>query len=220
MWSISHVVIGSITFCMCTDHTDTGIKVAICLHFCVGHYGCITARPYRYSVWSATYWSLHAYTPSCTIISTFGALSGHTNNNIWKYKSIITICLVLLMHLYLLGLLIWSKVVMFNTSASTSNRKKGRGPAKGLKLAKRAQETTDGKLDIEFSDKSNSAVGPNQRMFVDEVVQQMRTYAPLNVKKWAEVPQEAKDNIVAAVLVSKEIYMYIYAHVCVCVCFL
>lgn len=122
------------------------------------------------------------------------------------------------MHLYLLGLLIWSKVVMFNTSASTSNRKKGRGPAKGLKLAKRAQETTDGKLDIEFSDKSNSAVGPNQRMFVDEVVQQMRTYAPLNVKKWAEVPQEAKDNIVAAVLVSKEIYMYIYAHVCVCVC--
>lgn len=107
---------------------------------------------------------------------------------------------------------------MFNTSASASSRKKGRGPAKGLKLAKRAQESTDGKLDIEFSDKSNSAVGPNQRMFVDEVVQQMRTYAPLNVKKWAEVPQEAKDNIVAAVLVSKEICMYIYACVCVFVC--
>lgn len=86
------------------------------------------------------------------------------------------------------------------SETSSSNRKKGRGPAKGLKLAKRAQESTDGKLDIEFSDKSNSAVGPNQRMFVDEVVQQMRTYAPLNVKKWAEVPQEAKDNIVAAVL--------------------
>lgn len=86
------------------------------------------------------------------------------------------------------------------SDTSTSNRKKGRGPAKGLKLAKRAQESRDGKLDIEFSDKSNSAVGPNQRMFVDEVVQQMRMYAPLNVKKWAEVPQEAKDNIVAAVL--------------------
>lgn len=86
------------------------------------------------------------------------------------------------------------------SETSSSNRKKGRGPAKGLKLAKRAQESTDGKLDIEFSDKSNSAVGPNQRMFVDEVVQQMRMYAPLNVKKWAEVPQEAKDNIVAAVL--------------------
>ena len=79
-----------------------------------------------------------------------------------------------------------------------------------MKLAKRAQESRDGKLDIEFSDKSNSAVGPNQRMFVDEVVQQMRTYAPLNVKKWAEVPQEAKDNIVAAVLVSNKKYIYIY----------
>lgn len=86
-------------------------------------------------------------------------------------------------------------------SASTSIRKKGRGPAKGLKLAKRAHESRDGKLDIEFSNMSDSAVGPNQRMFVDEVVQQMRIYAPLNVKKWADVPQEAKDNIVSAVLV-------------------
>lgn len=82
-------------------------------------------------------------------------------------------------------------------------RKKGRGPAKGLKLARKAQESKDGKLEVEFSDLSDSAVGPNQRMFVDEVVQQMRIYAPLNVKKWAEVPQEAKDNIVAAVLVTK-----------------
>lgn len=89
-------------------------------------------------------------------------------------------------------------------SASSSIRKKGRGPAKGLKLAKRAQETSDGKLDIAFSDMSDSAVGPNQRMFVDEVVQQMRMHTPLNVKKWAEVPQEAKDNIVSGVLVSKK----------------
>ncbi|KAB1221107.1 hypothetical protein CJ030_MR3G024352 [Morella rubra] len=86
------------------------------------------------------------------------------------------------------------------SDASTSMRKKGRGPAKGLKLARKAQESKDGKLEVEFSDLSDSAVGPNQRMFVDEVVQQMRIYAPLNVKKWAEVPQEAKDNIVAAVL--------------------
>lgn len=88
-------------------------------------------------------------------------------------------------------------------SACTSIRKKGRGPAKGLKLAKRAHESRDGKLDIEFSDISDSAVGPNQRMFVDEVVQQMRIHAPLNVKKWADVPQEAKDNIVSAVLVNR-----------------
>ncbi|KAG2671310.1 hypothetical protein I3843_14G125300 [Carya illinoinensis] len=86
------------------------------------------------------------------------------------------------------------------SDACTSIRKKGRGPAKGLKLAKRAHESRDGKLDIEFSDMSDSAVGPNQRMFVDEVVQQMRIHAPLNVKKWADVPQEAKDNIVSAVL--------------------
>lgn len=86
------------------------------------------------------------------------------------------------------------------SETSTSIRKKGRGPAKGLKLAKRAQESNDGKLDIEFSDMSDSAVGPNQRMFVDEVVQQTRLHAPLNVKKWAEVPQEAKDNIVNGVL--------------------
>ncbi|XP_059431247.1 uncharacterized protein LOC132164712 isoform X2 [Corylus avellana] len=86
------------------------------------------------------------------------------------------------------------------SETSSSIRKKGRGPAKGLKLAKRAQETSDGKLDIEFSDMSDSAVGPNQRMFVDEVVQQMRVHTPLNVKKWAEVPQEAKDNIVSGVL--------------------
>lgn len=72
-----------------------------------------------------------------------------------------------------------------------------------MKLARKAQESKDGKLEVEFSDLSDSAVGPNQRMFVDEVVQQMRIYAPLNVKKWAEVPQEAKDNIVAAVLVTK-----------------
>ncbi|XP_062171872.1 uncharacterized protein LOC133877545 isoform X1 [Alnus glutinosa] len=86
------------------------------------------------------------------------------------------------------------------SETSSSIRKKGRGPAKGLKLAKRAQEASDGKLDIEFSDMSDSAVGPNQRMFVDEVVQQMRVHTPLNVKKWAEVPQEAKDNIVSGVL--------------------
>ncbi len=58
------------------------INVAICLLFCVGHYGCITARLYRHSVWSATYWPFHAYASSCTVISTFRALSGHTNN-IW-----------------------------------------------------------------------------------------------------------------------------------------
>lgn len=83
---------------------------------------------------------------------------------------------------------------------STSILKKGRGPARGLKLEKRARASRDGKLDVEFSEKSNSAVGPNRRMFVDEVVQRMRMYAPLNVKKWSEVPQEVKDKIVEAVL--------------------
>lgn len=101
-------------------------------------------------------------------------------------------------------------------SACTSIRKKGRGPAKGLKLAKRAHESRDGKLDIEFSDMSDSAVGPNQRMFVDEVVQQMRIHAPLNVKKWADVPQEAKDNIVSAVLVNRInvlSYLFVIFHI-------
>lgn len=94
------------------------INVAICLLFCIEHYGCIPAGSYGHSVWPATYWLFHAYAPSWEVIRTIRAFSGHTNT-IRKYK----ITIHLISYIYIMSLfsvfffllLLWSNVVMLNT---------------------------------------------------------------------------------------------------------
>ncbi|XP_075644073.1 uncharacterized protein LOC142615238 [Castanea sativa] len=86
------------------------------------------------------------------------------------------------------------------TSDSTPMPKKGRGTLKGLKVAKKASETSDGKLSITFSRKFGGPIDINYRTFVDSVVVQVRQHLPLNVKNWKEIPDENKNILKAKVL--------------------
>ena len=79
--------------------------------------------------------------------------------------------------------------------------KKGRGTLKGLKVAKKASETSDGKLPITFSRKFGGPIDINDHTFVDSVVVQVRQHLPLNVKNWKEIPDENKNILKAKVLV-------------------
>uniref|UniRef100_A0A2N9E965 Uncharacterized protein n=1 Tax=Fagus sylvatica TaxID=28930 RepID=A0A2N9E965_FAGSY len=54
-------------------------------------------------------------------------------------------------------------------SDSTPVPKRGRGSLKGLKVAKKANESSDGKLSIKFSTKLGGPIDINRRSFVDEV---------------------------------------------------
>nr|POE76411.1 hypothetical protein CFP56_19858 [Quercus suber] len=83
---------------------------------------------------------------------------------------------------------------------STPMPKKGRGTLKGLKVAKKASETSDGKLSITFSRKFGGPIDINYRTFVDSVVVQVRQHLPLNVKNWKEIPDENKNILKAKVL--------------------
>lgn len=86
-------------------------------------------------------------------------------------------------------------------SDSTSVPKKGRGSLKGLKVAKKANESSDGKLSIKFSTKLGGPIDINRRSFVDEVVLQMKQHIPIvGVKKWSQIPLEPKNVLKDKVL--------------------
>uniref|UniRef100_A0A2N9FEG8 Transposase-associated domain-containing protein n=1 Tax=Fagus sylvatica TaxID=28930 RepID=A0A2N9FEG8_FAGSY len=86
-------------------------------------------------------------------------------------------------------------------SDSAPAPKRGRGALKGLKVAKKASESNDGKLSIMFSAKLGGPIEVNCRSFVDEVVVQLKHHLPLiGVKNWKEIPQEAKNTMKAKVL--------------------
>ena len=78
---------------------------------------------------------------------------------------------------------------------------KGCGTLKGLKVAKKSSETSDGKLSITFSRKFGGPIDINYRTFVDSMVVQVRQHLPLNVKNWKEIPDENKNILKAKVLV-------------------
>uniref|UniRef100_A0A2N9GHE4 Transposase-associated domain-containing protein n=1 Tax=Fagus sylvatica TaxID=28930 RepID=A0A2N9GHE4_FAGSY len=79
--------------------------------------------------------------------------------------------------------------------------KRSQGALKGLKVAKKASESNDGKLSIMFSTKLSRPIEVNCRSFVDEVVVQLKHHLPLiGVKNWKEIPQEAKNTMKAKVL--------------------
>uniref|UniRef100_A0A2N9G7I6 Uncharacterized protein n=1 Tax=Fagus sylvatica TaxID=28930 RepID=A0A2N9G7I6_FAGSY len=84
---------------------------------------------------------------------------------------------------------------------STSVPKRGRGSLKGLKVAKKANESSDGKLSIKFSTKLGGPIDINRRSFVDEVVLQMKQHIPIvGVKKWSQIPLEPKNVLKDKVL--------------------
>ena len=57
-------------------------------------------------------------------------------------------------------------------------------------MAKKANESSDGKLSIKFSTKLGGPIDINRRSFVDEVVLQMKQHIPIvGVKKWSQIPQ-------------------------------
>uniref|UniRef100_A0A2N9I3Q0 DUF4218 domain-containing protein n=1 Tax=Fagus sylvatica TaxID=28930 RepID=A0A2N9I3Q0_FAGSY len=86
-------------------------------------------------------------------------------------------------------------------SDSAPTPKQGRRALKGLKVAKKANESNDGKLSIMFSVKLGEPIEVNCRSFVDEVVVQLKHHLPLiGVKNWKEIPQEAKNTMKAKVL--------------------
>jgi hypothetical protein len=60
-------------------------------------------------------------------------------------------------------------------------------------VAKKANESSDGKLLIKFSTKLDGPIDINRRSFVDEVVLQMKQHIPIvGVKKWSQIPLEPK----------------------------
>ncbi|GMY09095.1 hypothetical protein FCV25MIE_04334 [Fagus crenata] len=90
-------------------------------------------------------------------------------------------------------------------SDSAPTPKQGRRALKGLKVAKKANESNDEKLSIMFSVKLGEPIEVNYRNFVNEVVVQLKHHLTLiGVKNWKEIPQEAKNTMKAKVLVCME----------------
>ncbi|GMY29047.1 Plant transposase (Ptta/En/Spm family) [Fagus crenata] len=86
-------------------------------------------------------------------------------------------------------------------SDSTLIPKRGRGSLKGLKVAKKANENSDGKLSIKFLTKLDGPIDINRRSFVDEVVLQIKQHIPIvGVKKWSQIPLEPKNVLKDKVL--------------------
>ena len=87
---------------------------------------------------------------------------------------------------------------------------KGCGTLKGLKVAKKTSETSDGKLSITFSRKFGGPIDINYCTFVDSVVVQVRQHLPLNVKNWKEIQDKNKSILKAKVLVFASLNNYIF----------
>ena len=72
-------------------------------------------------------------------------------------------------------------------------------------MAKKAYESSDGKLSIKFSTKLGGPIDINHRSFVDEVVLQMKQHIRIvGVKKWSQIPLEPKNVLKDKVLVCLE----------------
>ncbi|KAJ8630079.1 hypothetical protein MRB53_023402 [Persea americana] len=80
-----------------------------------------------------------------------------------------------------------------NSSSSCSGKKTTRGPMRGIKLL---NKRPDDKLVGDFNT-DDQPIGENARDFstLCGIVVRTPGIAPLRVKKWAEIPEQAKDKL-------------------------
>ncbi|TVU50279.1 hypothetical protein EJB05_01645, partial [Eragrostis curvula] len=80
-------------------------------------------------------------------------------------------------------------------------KKNGRGTLNGLSAAIKRIKSGSQKLQIEFSERLDGPIGPNERAFVDEVASFTRKRAPLiGVKSWRHIKENVKKSIVSDIM--------------------
>ncbi|XP_075075654.1 uncharacterized protein LOC107783858 isoform X1 [Nicotiana tabacum] len=86
------------------------------------------------------------------------------------------------------------------SNSQPGKKRKGRGKTTGLSVQKKRKDSDNGKLKVIIPPDRTVAVGPGAKDFVAELSVKVLQHARHDVKKWKEVPNLAKDRIVAHML--------------------
>ncbi|XP_019264031.1 PREDICTED: uncharacterized protein LOC109241721 [Nicotiana attenuata] len=90
--------------------------------------------------------------------------------------------------------------VISNPLPAEGKKRKGRGKTTGLSIQKKRKDSDNGKLKVIIPPDRTVAVGPGANDFINELSVKVVHNARHAVKNWKEVPDIAKDRIVAHML--------------------
>uniref|UniRef100_A0A1S3YGK5 Uncharacterized protein n=1 Tax=Nicotiana tabacum TaxID=4097 RepID=A0A1S3YGK5_TOBAC len=90
--------------------------------------------------------------------------------------------------------------VISNPPPAEGKKRKGRGKTTGLSIQKKRKDSDNGKLKVIIPPDRTVAVGPGANDFITELSVKVMHNARHDVKNWKEVPDIAKDRIVAHML--------------------